>query len=174
MAAWQEARALLKFRAVQLLAITLFLAGIGATALQAKYCVLDPDIWWHLRVGEWILHGQGFPHTAIFSRFAQTNSWAAYSWVFEIIVAQLYRWFSLAALPTFLFAAQIIIGTAILLSAIAITNSCWRGSMLTAASLAACFYTLSPRPVLFTVVFFVVELAIIFFRSVCASATNAP
>ena len=136
-----------------------------ATPLAAVYYqapMRDPDIWWHLRVGESILRGGGFPHTAVFSRFAATNSWAAYSWIFEIITSQLYRWFSLQSLPTFLFVFQIAIGALLLWAAIEVSRNALQGALLTAAALAASFYTLSPRPVLFTVLFFIVELAMIF------------
>ena len=50
-----EIRALSRFRQVQLAALVLLLAGIGAIAFQIKLCVLDPDIWWHLKVGDWII-----------------------------------------------------------------------------------------------------------------------
>jgi hypothetical protein len=149
-------------RILQLVGFTAVLAATPLAAVYYQAPMRDPDVWWHLRVGEAILNGQGFPHTAVFSRFAPTNSWAAYSWIFEVITAQLYHWFSLAALPAFLFVFQIVIGSALLWSVIAITNSCWRGTLLTAAAIAASFYALSPRPVLFTVLFFIVEMAMIF------------
>jgi hypothetical protein len=150
-------------RILQLIGFSVALVATPLAAVRYQAAMRDPDIWWHLRVGEWILHGQGFPHTAVFSRLAQTNSWAAYSWIFEVVVAQLYHWFSLAALPIFLFVFQITIGAALLASAVAITNSCWRGALLTSTAIAACFFTLSPRPVLFTVLFFIVEMAMIFY-----------
>lgn len=138
---------------------------LAATPLAAVYYeapMRDPDIWWHLRVGESILRGGGFPHTAVFSRFAETNPWAAYSWVFEILTSQLYHLYSLPSLPTLLFAFQVVIGALLLWAAIEISGAALRGALLTGAALAACFYTLSPRPVLFTVLFFIVELAMIF------------
>src|ERR1035438_4521968 len=39
-----------------------------------KYCVLDLDIWWHLKVGDWILANRAVPHTGILSRTAATRS----------------------------------------------------------------------------------------------------
>jgi hypothetical protein len=152
----------LRSRILQIFGFTAVLAATPLAAVYYQAPMRDPDIWWHLRVGESILHGGGFPHTAVFSRFAATNSWAAYSWLFEIIVSQLHRWFSLQSLPTFLFVFQISIGALLLWAATDVSGSAIRGTLLTTLALAACFYTLSPRPVLFTVLFFIVELAIIF------------
>jgi hypothetical protein len=152
----------LRTRILQILGFTAILAATPLAAVYYQAPMRDPDIWWHLRVGEFILRGGGFPHTAVFSRFAASNSWAAYSWIFEVITSQLYRWFSLQSLPTFLFAFQVTIGALLLWAAIDVSGSAIRGALLTGAALAACFYTLSPRPVLFTVLFFIVELVMIF------------
>jgi hypothetical protein len=149
-------------RIFQLVAFTAVLAATPLAAVHYQAAMRDPDIWWHMRVGEMIARGQGFPHTAVFSRFSQTNTWSAYSWLFELAVAQLYRWFSIQALPTFVFVMQVAIGTALLWSATLVTGSPWKGVLLTGAALAASFYTLSPRPVLITVLLFTLEMAIIF------------
>ena len=149
-------------RILQILGFTAVLVATPLAAVYYQAPMRDPDIWWHLRVGESILRGGGFPHTAVFSRFAATNSWAAYSWIFEVIMSQLYRWLSLPSLPTFLFVFQVAIGALLLWAAIEVSGSAIHGLLLTAAALAACFYTLSPRPVLFTALFFIVELSMIF------------
>ena len=44
----------------------------------------DPDIWWHLQSGRWIVeHGQ-LPATDPFSSYGEGKPWVAYSWLFEI------------------------------------------------------------------------------------------
>jgi hypothetical protein len=80
MSALSEIRALSRFRQVQLAALVLLLTGIGAIAFQIKLCVLDPDIWWHLKVGDWIIDHFAVPHAGILSRTAATRPWVAYSW----------------------------------------------------------------------------------------------
>src|SRR5260370_1520250 len=57
--------------------------------LRSFTAVVDPDIWWHVRVGQWILEHHSFPHQGIFSFEGATRTWAAYSWGFEVIVAAL-------------------------------------------------------------------------------------
>ena len=45
----------------------------------------DPDLWWHLRLGRWILdHGQ-VPHAELFSFTARGNHMVAHEWGSEIL-----------------------------------------------------------------------------------------
>jgi len=41
--------------------VSALLAGIGIIALRLKYSVLDYDIWWHLKVGDWIVDNLSLP-----------------------------------------------------------------------------------------------------------------
>jgi hypothetical protein len=49
----------------------------------------DPDIWWHLATGKWILQHHTIPHTDPFSAYGLGRAWAAYSWAFEVPAAWL-------------------------------------------------------------------------------------
>src|SRR5919197_4765573 len=44
--------------------------------------VLDPDIWWHLRVGQWVVEHGTVPQTDPFSQAGRP--WVAYSWLYEV------------------------------------------------------------------------------------------
>ncbi|HMB08573.1 MAG TPA: hypothetical protein VKP69_33185, partial [Isosphaeraceae bacterium] len=57
--------------------------------------VTDPDIWWHLRTGQWIVEHGAVPITDPFSSFGLGKPWVAYSWLFEVLVYGLYRWLGL-------------------------------------------------------------------------------
>jgi hypothetical protein len=70
----------LRNRWLQLSAVSALLAGIGIIALRLKYSVLDYDIWWHLKVGDWIVDNLSLPHSGILSRTAAARPWVAYSW----------------------------------------------------------------------------------------------
>jgi len=56
-----------KLRLLRLLALTATIVGVGVKCFIDKLFVLDPDIWWHLSVGDWIVQHRSFPHTGIFS-----------------------------------------------------------------------------------------------------------
>src|SRR5258708_54810 len=79
----------------------LILVGLYATpALFFLHVarVNDLDIWWHLRTGEWILQHHAVPHTDPFSSSGAGKPWSAYSWLFELLVLQLFQRVGLAGL----------------------------------------------------------------------------
>src|ERR1017187_10021912 len=95
MSAGQELRGLLHRRPFQLLVLAGLLTAVAARALYLKFCVLDLDIWWHLKVGDWIVEHHAVPHTGILSRTAADRPWVAYSWGYEVLLSRAYRWFGL-------------------------------------------------------------------------------
>jgi len=74
----------------------LLLLGLFAVPLLA---VLQPgvdwDLWWHLRVGQWVVDHGTVPTTDPFSFHGRSQGWVAYSWLFEVIVYGLDRVFGL-------------------------------------------------------------------------------
>lgn len=61
-----------------LLALT-FVLGMGWPWPQ------DPDIWWHLKTGEWIVRHQAVPWADPFSASTAGSMWVAYSWLAEVL-----------------------------------------------------------------------------------------
>src|SRR5436190_21749859 len=53
--------------------------------LPAMLPILDPDIWWHLRTGQWIVEHATVPTTDLFSSYGIGKPWIAYSWLFEVL-----------------------------------------------------------------------------------------
>jgi hypothetical protein len=51
---------------------------------------IDPDMWWHLRTGEWILE-HGIPHADVFSFTAPGREWITHEWLTEIIMTLVWR-----------------------------------------------------------------------------------
>src|ERR1043165_8123307 len=52
---------------------------------------IDPDLWWHLKVGEQIIDTRSIPHTDDFSFTNQGSEWVAHEWLSEVIIAGIYR-----------------------------------------------------------------------------------
>src|SRR5271166_3829620 len=90
-----QLRAILRLRALRLGAVAALFVVIGEMALRLKYFVLDSDIWWHLKVGDWIVEHAAVPHTGILSRTAANRPWVAYSWGYEVLMSRAYAWFGL-------------------------------------------------------------------------------
>lgn len=145
-----------------MLGITAVLVATPLAAVHYQAAIRDPDTWWRLRVGQYILGTHSFPHMAVFSRFAATNTWETHSWLFDVMVWLVYHWFSLPGLAVLLFVFQIAIAAILFASLSKIGRSRWMAVCLTGLCFAACFHTMAPRAVLFTIPLFIVELALIF------------
>lgn len=46
--------------------------------------VFDPDIWWHLQTGKWIVNHGVLPQTDPFSTFGDGRPWMVYTWLFDV------------------------------------------------------------------------------------------
>lgn len=44
------------------------------------------DIYWHIKVGEWIVRHGAIPHTDIFSAVDPSRHWTPFQWLYEVIV----------------------------------------------------------------------------------------
>jgi len=51
----------------------------------------DPDLWWHLATGRYIVETGGIPRADIFSYTAAGQPWVAHEWLSEIVMFLLYR-----------------------------------------------------------------------------------
>jgi hypothetical protein len=49
--------------------------------------IIDPDLWWHITAGRWILAHQEIPHVDYWNMFGAGKHWRAYSWLVEILFA---------------------------------------------------------------------------------------
>ena len=53
--------------------------------------VRDPDVWWHLATGRWILAHHAVPHVDPFLAGWAEHPWVAYSWLFDVVVYGLFE-----------------------------------------------------------------------------------
>jgi hypothetical protein len=61
----------------------------------------DPDIYWHVTVGQWIAEHRAFPHTDPFSQTMLGSPWIAKEWLSQLIFAATHHlagWTAVAAL----------------------------------------------------------------------------
>ncbi len=126
--------------------------------LQAMHYanVSDPDIWWHMRTGEWILQQHAIPHADPFS--TSGLPWIAYSWLFDVIIYQTAKAWDLVGIVTYTIAMWLAI-TAFLFRLIrSLLPNFWFASGLTLAASLAMSRIFGPRPGLFTTLFFILTL----------------
>jgi hypothetical protein len=74
-------------RTRQVFLAVLFL-GLAAMAAQS---VSDPDLWWHLKAGQYIIAHKTIPQTDPFSYTGAGEPWVAHEWLSELFLYGLYR-----------------------------------------------------------------------------------
>ena len=69
-----------------------FLAAlsIGLFAMAARN-VTDPDVWWHLKTGQYIAATRSVPHTDPFSYTRAGQPWVAHEWLSDLLLYELER-----------------------------------------------------------------------------------
>ncbi len=70
-------------RRALLAAVLILTAGVGLDALS------DPDVWWHIRLGDWIIAHHQIPAGELFAYTAFGNPLVAHEWLSETIFAAL-------------------------------------------------------------------------------------
>ena len=48
--------------------------------------VTDPDVGWHIKTGEWMVHHHAVPHADIFSFTRAGTPWIAHEWLSELLI----------------------------------------------------------------------------------------
>jgi hypothetical protein len=146
----------MSFRRVAILVLIYCLA-----AFQAMYPIHDPDIWWHLRTGQWMLSHWQFPATDPFSAFGTGKSWIAYSWLFEILVYGLYRNFGLSGILFFTVGMSLAIALSV---HVLIRHAAFPFVLevfLVALILVGMNPLMTPRPWLISILFFALQLIVV-------------
>src|ERR1022692_1642816 len=52
---------------------------------------VDPDLWWHLRTGQWIVETGHVPHSDPFSFTRAGHAWVSHEWLSEVVFYQLWK-----------------------------------------------------------------------------------
>ena len=159
MNALQEIYDLRKLRAFQLLALLCLLVLIATIVFDARTTVRDPDIWWHLKTGDWIVEHSAVPYFGIFSRTAATRPWISYSWGYQVLLSRSYAWFGLVGLAMFGVLLTLAVTFVLFWVLRRLSGSFWIAWALALVGSFAFLFTLMPRPVFVTMILFTILLA---------------
>ena len=131
-------------------------------ASQAMVPMLDPDMWWHFRTGQWIFSHGEVPITDPFSGYGMGKPWVAYSWLFEILVYTLFTKLGLIGILAFTVSMSLLIAF-VLHGTLRRMGSPFIVQVFSVAvAVGAMSSLLYPRSWLFSILFFTVELFILF------------
>lgn len=53
--------------------------------------ITDPDFWWHLRTGQYIVETRRIPYTDIFSTLRFGSEWVTHEWLSEVFIYSVFR-----------------------------------------------------------------------------------
>lgn len=77
-----------------------FILLFGLLGMTARNAV-DPDLWWHLRTGQWIVENGQVPHSDLFSFTRAGHAWVSHEWLSEIVFYELWKHGGAGALIVF-------------------------------------------------------------------------
>jgi hypothetical protein len=131
--------------------------------LPALKCLLgnptgDWDVWWHLKTGEWIVEHGALPVADTFSSVGLGQPWTAYSWVPELILYGLYQVLGLRGLLLYTAGLSVAIVVAFLRLLRRFRPVGSLDLILVLAATLGLIPVMTPRPWLFSILFFVIEL----------------
>ena len=144
---------------MRILALLLLLTAAPVRAAFHIAAFLNGDIWWHLRTGLWILQNHGVPRSGLFSQYAD-RPWVASSWGFDVLTAGAYTLLGLRAFPALLMGFKLALAAVTFLLARGRRGSFWCAVLLSAIAQYV-IVDLQPLPILFSILFFAVELLLL-------------
>ncbi|MBV8437571.1 MAG: hypothetical protein JOY95_08685 [Silvibacterium sp.] len=97
----------------------------------------------------------------MFSRFGAGKPWQAYSWLYELILVRLYQWFRLDGIMVYMGVMLTAIAAALYRLVSRLQPDFTRNTILTMVVLTAISRLYTPRPWLFTILFFILEINIL-------------
>ncbi len=137
------------FRGVMLL--LLYAIPLWVAIRPVGVPLFDPDIWWHLAVGQWLVEHRTVTTTDPFSRLDQP--WVAYSWLYELLIYGLYQAFGLAGIIVYRAGMSLAVVLAVHALVCRLEPRFAVALAWTALAVLALASMFSERPWLFTVLF---------------------
>ena len=129
--------------------------------MSLKDPVVDPDIWWHMRTGEWIVQHHQVPRTDPFSITGAGRPWVAYSWTFELLAYWVGKYWDLLGLAALRIGMWLAATWAFYRLMRANVAGFWTAAGLTALGSYVMVRAFAVRPGSLTILFFVLELSLL-------------
>jgi hypothetical protein len=119
----------------------------------------DPDVWWHLRVGQWVVEHRAVTTTDPFSLGGQSTPWLAYSWLYEVVLYGLVSAFGLAGIIVYRAVVSLAVVAAVHALVCRLEKRFLISTVLTTAATLALAMLFSERPWLITILFSTLTLS---------------
>ena len=140
------------------LVVLFFMILIFAAAARP---ISDPDFWWHLRTGQYIVETKSIPYTDMFSTLRFGSEWVTHEWLSEVLMYSIFRVAGFAGLIIFF---ALIITTAFWTTyrlCLKRTSNPYIAGLVTILCAAATMPTWGVRPQMFSILFAGIFLVIL-------------
>ena len=148
---------------IRLISFPALLGGllVGGLFVPLREFDVDPDLWWHIKVGQDILATHHFPTLEAYSFTAHGTPWMAYEWLGDVLLGAAHRAGGLRGL----LALDLVLGAAILIALYAFvslrTHNSKAAFVACALLLPLVFVSLTLRPQMLGYCFLILTLIII-------------
>ena len=140
---------------------TVAIYSLPALLFLANVSIVDPDVWWHLAAGRWILGHHAVPRTDPFSLYGMGKPWIDYSWLFDVLIQFSYRNFGFVGIALYDVVIRLALAMALFHLVRSLLPHFWPAIALTSISLFAMSAVIGPRPGMLTILFSIIELDIL-------------
>jgi hypothetical protein len=134
-----------------LMVVALYAVPVVVAVRPVGVPVFEPDVWWHLATGRWVVEHASVPVTDPFSRLDQP--WVAYSWLYEVVLFFLHKHLGLAGIVVYRVALALAVVAAVHRLVARREPRFLVATGLTAAGALAVAGLFSERPWLFSILF---------------------
>lgn len=118
----------------------------------------DPDIWWHLRAGEWMIQHGSIIRFDPFSASTLGKPWAEYSWLFDVVADWIVTRADLVSVIWFEVGMAVAVTAALFTLVRSLMPQFWGAVGITAAAMFAISMFFQPRPLTFSCLFLILEI----------------
>lgn len=140
-------------------ALVVFSVALAALLLGC-YELFDPDVWWHLRTGQWIIEHHRVPQFDLFTFTSADRPWIDLHWGFQVVLALAD---SLGHVPGMILLAAVASAAAVMIALTARTGDppAWFAALCWLPALALMATRFDPRPEVFSCLFLAGYLAVL-------------
>src|SRR5262249_6699995 len=141
-----------------LLRLLMLAAVFAIPAVVVLQPVIDWDLWWHLRTGQWVLEHRAVPATDPFAQGGSDKPWLAYSWLFEVLLYLCFWSLGLTGVMLLTLALSLLIALLLYRFLSRRIPSFLKAAALTGLALLALVMLFRPRPWQFSILFSLLTL----------------
>jgi hypothetical protein len=131
---------------------------VGRVFYEGRAFVVDPDLWWHIKVGQNILTTHRWPTTDPFSFTVGGTPWIAYEWLGDVVIGTVARYGGLLGLDIFLIALGSVVMLAIYGYATMRSGNSKAGFVSAGVLCSLAFASFNLRPQMFGYLFLILVL----------------